>query len=794
MDPYQISFIDPEGPDSTPRTSRRSAPGDGSSLASETEAKAAGVRQAVRDLARSFDRAEVGPILRASFAPRWRLLAPGLGRPESASNRAAWNLVALWCLAQGSGELPPRSGLSEAERWFRGETQIPAPLLSSLVSQDVLWRAQQALFSVPLDHDFWDLFPYVLEEHGPGSRASVMRDPSTATARAAKRKEGVFYTPSDVADFMVQHLLNESPSMNANARWLDPAAGTGVFLLAICRTAAKRFAGSGAFDRFSYVTNDLFGCDISPHSLDAAAFVLLHEALPDARRKGLTPWAAWHAIRINLAEIDSMTTGPADPKHQHPALTEAKIRVKQWLTDPARGWRDTTAISVAELAHRHRSDLGLSGTSSIPLSAVFPDVPEGFDALVGNPPYAPLGPRPDYRSLASDYTCLARGRAAARENCYPLFVEMMWRLTTPSKSAAALVTPLSIAFHSGSQYEDCRHAMYWHGGKWQFAFFDREPHALFGEEVKTRNAILFRLENAKSPARGQPAAVETGPLRKWTSRTRRSLFDSIDFTPLEAINITPGIPKLKGPHQSHAFALLRKSSARLPGWCAKLATCDPAEACSKAAFPRVFVGGTAYNFLNVYRAFTLDERSPYPLSESSIHSLQFKSEAEAQAVFAILSSRLVFWLWHVMGDGFHVAGWLFDQVPFVRTSFTDAQFEQLTSLGAALWTQVQQHRIVSVNGGKQTIAFRPLALNQERDAIDKVLIQAAGLPPSFAAELRDFILETVVVDRNDRRRQHLQAYFNEEDDICPRKSTKRSKRKANSPKRNGASTRRRSGK
>ncbi len=558
-------------------------------------------------------------MFHASFAPRCRVLVPTFGRPESVNNRAAWNLVALWCLAQASSDVPPRSGLAEAERWFRSSIQVPAPLLSSLPNQDVLWRAQQALLSVPLDHGFWDLFPYILEEHGPGSRASVMRDPSTATARAAKRKEGVFYTPSDVADFTVQHLLNASPGTDGKARWLDPAVGTGVFLLAVCRTAAKRFTQPGGFDCLDYVTNRLFGCDISPHALDAAAFVLLRESLADARRKGLAPWAAWHAIRLNLVEVDSIIIAATDAKQPRPGAADARSEAKQRLIEPTTGWMDSAEISVDELAHPPRSDLGLSGTSTLPLSTIFPEATGGFDALVGNPPYAPLGPRPDYRSLISDYTCLARGKAATRENCYPLFIEMMWRLTTPGDSAAALVTPLSIAFHSGSQYEDCRYAMHWHGGKWQFAFFDREPHALFGEEVKTRNAILFRLENSKFPARGQPAEIETGPLRKWTSRTRRSLFDSIDFTPLEATNIIPGIPKLKGAQQSHAFALLRKSPARLPSWCTRVATCDPSEACSNPTLPRVFVGGTAYNFLNVYRAFSIDDKSPYPLSESSIH-------------------------------------------------------------------------------------------------------------------------------------------------------------------------------
>ena len=113
-----------------------------------------------------------------------------------------------------------------------------------------------------------------------------MRDPTTATARAAKRKEGVFYTPSDVADFMVGHIFNALPAISAEAKWLNPATGTGVFLLSVCRAAARRCTQPQEFPSLSYVTNCLFGCDISPHALDATAFVLLRECLPDTRRKG----------------------------------------------------------------------------------------------------------------------------------------------------------------------------------------------------------------------------------------------------------------------------------------------------------------------------------------------------------------------------------------------------------------------------------------------------------------------------------------------------------------------------
>jgi hypothetical protein len=161
----------------------------------------------------------------------------------------------------------------------------------------------------------------------------------------------------------------------------------------------------------------------------------------------------------------------------------------------------------------------------------------------------------------------------------------------------------------------------------------------------------------------------------------------------------------------------------------------------------------------VYRPFSLQDDSPHPLSESSIHCLEFRSEQEAEAGFAVMSSRLAFWLWHVLGDGFHVTGWLFERIPFARSSMTREKLGALADVGAALWEELQGHRIVSVNGGKRTIAFRPLACNKLRDVIDEILIGAAGLPGEFAGELKNFVQQTVLVDATDSRRRHLQNYF-----------------------------------
>ena len=61
----------------------------------------------------------------------------------------------------------------------------------------------------------------------------------------------------------------------------------------------------------------------------------------------------------------------------------------------------------------------------------------------------------------------------------------------------------------------------------------------------------------------------------------------------------------------------------------------------------VFVGSTAYNWLVLYRESNADGR---------VNSRRLVAECREQAdwAYAVLGSGLVYWLWRVEGDGFHV--------------------------------------------------------------------------------------------------------------------------------------------
>lgn len=740
---------------------RLSVPREGFSLARVTEERAGHIRKAVARLAGGFDGSRLSQSFHSTFAPRWEL---DFGLQKDLQNlnlRAAWNLVCVWLLAKGSNIVSTSSGFKESEDWFIGNIRIPELRLSSIISLDSLVQAHHELLKVSIDEDFWDLFPYVIEEHGPGSRASVLRNPATKTVRNIKKSNGVFYTPADVADYMVRHMLTEYTGDISHAKCLDPACGTGVFLLSMCRTAEEHYIMKEKkhFDRFRYIIDNLFGCDISAHAVDACAFVLLHYCLADVTKHGLSPWAAWHAICLNLTVVDSLILSSIKPDSAstNTALS-LREKQKQALIEPTTTWIDAKKEQLNQKLDRSIHSL-FPSQRMIQIGELFAEASKGFNFLIGNPPYSYLGKRIPYDLLTNEYHCLSRNHVGPSTNVFLLFIEMMWRLTTPAQNSSAMVTPLSIAYNSGFQYTDCRKAMAQQGGRWQFAFFDREPHALFGEEVKTRNTILFHIENESTPPRGEIAMIETGPLRKWTSRTRNRLFELIRFTNIGTVDITEGIPKIEGPLQAKSYAILYRSQHTLQSFCTMIGTCSVKNALNSSYTNRVYVGGTAYNFLNIFRKFSAGIKNEYPLSKNPVHSLEFMSEAEASAAFAILSSRLIFWLWHIQADGFHVTSWFVRNLPFQRETFSLKQLNRLSELGASLWSKVQAHRFSSINGGKLTYTFRPLSCNEERDEIDSILVKASNLPPEFALELKEFVRKIVVVDENDNKRKHLKNYF-----------------------------------
>lgn len=640
-----------------------------------------------------------------------RRVEPNAHQARAPKELAAWMVVGIWTAGVAVGQLRKNATLIEAEAWFLGNlTQVG---FVSLIPDAIQAEAENLLHKIADRKALHDLLPYVLDPHGEGSRMSVKLRPETASARARKKAEGVFYTPADVASFMAERIVHTLNEDSVPLTVFDPACGSGVFLRAVLAELKCRYPGSDAFD---LACSSLYGADIDSWAVSAAALVVLVDSFKSIKIRSIAPVAAWHALRLNFVHIDTLRL------------------------DPGRAIPHDNPERIARLACRAALKAGAlpeAGGEPIPsgpigFQTVFPEIAEGARVVIGNPPYASLGDASDFVSLSKRFETF-RAAPKSTSDIYPLFVEQMIRLTAPNAHGGAMVLPLSVAANTSRQFLALRRLLARTPGHWQFAFFDREPHALFGEDVKTRNAIvLWGRQGCESDV-----SISTGPLRKWRGSDRVRMLAGINFTPINA-DIRLGIPKLEGAMQSQVFARLIEQRHTLVHVIPHIGRAKIEEAMQGSDAKTVFVAATAYNFLSVFlRPMSHSLCGENVFTENPLQAISCPSSEVAFQVFAFLSSRLAFWWWHVHGDGFHVSKHVIETMPIGGMLDCKESANELGKIGASLWSEISVKPIISRNRGKTSLGFSAVG-SPLRSEIDKLLVKALGLPSEFTNELERF--------------------------------------------------------
>ena len=696
----------------SPHRRNLAIPRRGHVLTTVSEGYARAVRAAVAVLTEALRREDCVKIHRSWLSRR--IPEPGAWVVRSPVELVAWALVSAWLTGLASGRVSPGTGLAEGAGWFFAGEPGSNPV--AFVPRHALIQVDAALAECRDPVGYRELLPYVLDPHGPGSRLSIRRDAATRTARDRKRAEGIYYTPADVAAFMTRKCLGWLGDDARPPVVFDPACGTGVFLRAALEALRVAFPDRSA--RFLCETL-VHGTDVDPWALDAAAFVLLSDCLVDGGEGEMPPLLLWHRLRLNLACIDALRLDPAR------------------LGDHANARFETDVVEG--LANGRLPEPGATEIfdERVPLSQLFAASPEAGLVVVGNPPYSTVGVRGDFAALGRSFATLGRKGSPGSE-IYPLFVEQMVRLAPPSRAAGTLVLPLTLASNVRDQFVETRSFIEKTPGTWQFAFFDREPHALFGEDVKTRNTVLFWHRDEEE----RETRIESGPLRKWRGDSRAAMFDAIRFTPVEGA-IRVGIPKVDGACQARAFKTLAGRGERFDHACKNMWRMSLA-CVLKNDRHTVFAGATAYNFLNVFLNPPQGVLASAPvLSEHPLHAMEFPAREDAAVAFALLSSHLAFWWWHVTQDGFHVTARFLTALPFGADVLYGTSRAMLAACGERLWSLIRADPIVSRNRGRSSLAYSPNGFDDVRREIDHVLAELAGLEPEFVVELQHFTAHTI---------------------------------------------------
>lgn len=352
--------------------------------------------------------------------------------------------------------------------------------------------------------------------------------------------------------------------------------------------------------------------------------------------------------------------------------------------------------------------------------------------LICNPPYVSTG---SVATLSDGYPT---------RSLYLPFVEMAWRVANGPRDATSLVVPLALGANRSADHRRCRTAMAQAGGSWTFLFFDRQPHALFGEEAKTRATIAIRRPGLR------PAEIRTSGLLKWTSRQRAAIFSETRAVSIGQANIGPLIPKLGAQAEVALYQALDRFRLR-SGMRPEPVKASAQDIVGTQLTADVFVAGTAYNFLNIFRNYPDHLSWRGTLSASGIHRLGCESAEAADAITAIMTSRLAFWLWHVECDGFHVPAWFLDELPLLNIRLDADATARLAALGRDAWAGLQRDILLSTNRERLTFAFRPTEIGPVRLEVDRVLLALIGADPAQAEMLEAFENRVVSIDGSVRR-------------------------------------------
>jgi len=606
--------------------------------------------------------------------------------------RLTWHLIGQILSGYALGDLTETSSLTDATEWFGYPLKLNCrPLVGLSVGSLNLELTPNECFA---------LLPYLLDPLALGTRRDVLHSDAELPSRAKRKLQGIFYTPGDVARFMSSRILDVGID-NDRLRVLDPAAGAGVFL---------RSAACAGIDAGEY-----FGIDINPMAADFTSFVLLATLGADGWP---TPFARWHSIRLNQLTANTLN-----------------------LTGPS---RNSNSIELRRLASLRQSvqDQLKVGESCVPvatsispkdLGACFPELLLGADIILTNPPYAAVGANPVDLEDPSKFKSLGGKDASQSTNVFPLFVEQSLNFLSTT-GRMAVVLPLSITFSSVSTIRNLRRLIIESNGQKEFLSFDRTPDALFGDDVKTRNTI-FTLH------RNRPSSVEVTGMLRWTSASRKEMFNSIRGSAVET-RVDSCIPKLNSSLEVDFFNSVTRSEPLLDSWMRHVSTSNVRQA--SAETPSVWIAPTAYNWIGC--TIGNSELIANGHDSMSAHMVcNFATEELAFAAYAVISSRTAFFLWRTTGDGFHVTSRFVKSLPIPKS---EGAVTKLASVGQSMWIEAKSEPVVSVNSGRRSISFPP---SQELvQKADSILLRDMRIDDHLSLE--HWYRQSVVVDMSNSRR------------------------------------------
>jgi hypothetical protein len=237
---------------------------------------------------------------------------------------------------------------------------------------------------------------------------------------------------------------------------------------------------------------------------------------------------------------------------------------------------------------------------------------------------------------------------------------------------------------------------------------------------------------------------------------RQGIFSRERLVPIDESLCANFVPKLGSLTEKKAYERLRAiEGASLTSFASSFSrrTLDDLVRDHADDLTSISIGGTAYNFINAFFSTDLAKVAVDSgrLSSSPNVFVSFVDEATAHAAFALLTSRIAFWLWRVEADGFHVTSDFLSKLP-LWWLLSDRQIrDELAEHGRSLRRASIASTLRSVNSGRETFSFgcgRNLASSH---AIEQVVLAQLFGSTDFSTELDRVLHDVTSIDGKTRR-------------------------------------------
>ncbi len=329
----------------------------------------------------------------------------------------------------------------------------------------------------------------------------------------------------------------------------------------------------------------------------------------------------------------------------------------------------------------------------------------GFSAVVGNPPWK------EYSKVKKHYTVLGHLTVSCG-NLHGLFTE---RACTLAGSDGHVSFIVQLPMVSSSRMEIVRNALLARDGSLLLATFDDRPGRLF-EGLEHCRATIF----LSQPGCG----VYSSNYKRWPSENRPHLFGDLRFIRTEDPLNSGQFPKIGSIEHAEVLGSLASSAIPLGTVLSPSKTRD-----------FVFYQESAQYWVKAAHGL------PYYAKDGKVGAPAHgryafvRTEDEAAALFALISSSLFYLYFITYSDCFHVSASLVESFPIPKDALQDAR---LSELGTALMANLEdnsQHKTISTRGGNsiEYVEYFGAISKPIIDKIDARLLDLFGMDASQLA-------------------------------------------------------------